>query len=229
MQALGPRGAGTHEEVPATDATGTLPVLPTRATILIVDDEPNNRFALAQVLAELEETVVEAASGEDALRFLLREECALILLDANMPGIDGYMTAELIRRRERSRHIPIIFVSAIDRDDEHIARAYAMGAVDYVFKPVNPVILRSKVAVLVDLYRKSAEVERKVALERFLQEENLRIRQEKLEAERQLRQVEERQAAIVRSLPIAVYSAAIGFGFVGPRFISDAIADLIGF
>ena len=105
----------------------------------------------------------------------------------------------------------------------------AMGAVDYVFKPVAPIVLRSKVAVLVDLYRKSAEVERKAALERFLQEENLRFRQEKLEAERQLRQVEERQAAIMRSLPIAVYSAAIGFGFVGPRFISDAIADLIGF
>lgn len=229
MQALGPRVAGTHEEVPALDATGTLPALPMRATILIVDDEPNNRFALAQVLAELEETVVEAASGEDALRFLLREECAVILLDAHMPGIDGYTTAELIRRRERSRHIPIIFVSAIDRDDEHIARAYAMGAVDYVFKPVDPVILRSKVAVLVDLYRKSAEVERKVALERFLQEENFRIRQEKLEAERQLRQVEERQAAIVRSLPIALYSASVDSGFAGPRFISDVIADSIGF
>ena len=69
-----------------------------------------------------------------------------------MPGLDGYTTAELIRRRERSRRIPIIFVSAIDKDDEHIARAYAMGAVDYVFKPVDPVILRSKIAVLVDLY-----------------------------------------------------------------------------
>jgi PAS domain S-box-containing protein len=202
---------------------------PQKATILVVDDEPNNRFALAQVLGELEETVVEAESGEDALRFLLREECAVILLDAHMPGLDGYMTAELIRRRERSRHIPIIFVSAVDRDDEHIARAYSMGAVDYVFKPVDPIILRSKVAVLIDLYRMGAEVERKAALERFLQEENLRFRQEKLEAERQLRQVEERQTAIMRSLPIALYSAAIGFGFVGPRFISDAIADLTGF
>jgi PAS domain S-box-containing protein len=206
-----------------------LPALPSRATILIVDDEANNRFALAQVLAELEETVVEAASGEDALRFLLREDCAVILLDAHMPGIDGYMTAELIRRRERSRHIPIIFVSAVDRDDEHIARAYAMGAVDYVFKPVDPVILRSKVAVMVDLYQKNVEVERKAALERFLQEENLRIRQEKLEAERQLRQVEERQTAIVRSLPIALYSCEGDAGFAGPRFISDVIAELIGF
>jgi PAS domain S-box-containing protein len=200
-----------------------------KATILIVDDEPDNRFALSHVLAELEQRIVEASSGEDALRFLLREECAVILLDANMPGLDGYATAELIRRRERSRRIPIIFVSAIDKDDEHIARAYAMGAVDYVFKPVDPVILRSKIAVLVDLYLKSEEVRRQAQLERVLQEENLRIRQEKLEAERQLRQIEERQTAIVRSLPIALYSARLKGSFSGPRFVSEGIAQAIGF
>jgi PAS domain S-box-containing protein len=200
-----------------------------KATILVVDDEPDNRFALSHVLAELEQRIVEAASGEDALRFLLREDCAVILLDANMPGLDGYQTAELIRRRERSRHIPIIFVSAIDKDDEHIARAYAMGAVDYVFKPVDPVILRSKIAVLVDLYLKNEEVRRQAQLERMLQEENLRIRQEKLEAERQLRQIEERQTAIVRSLPIALYSARLKGRFSGPRFVSEGMAEAIGF
>jgi PAS domain S-box-containing protein len=200
-----------------------------KATILVVDDEPDNRFALSHVLAELEQRIVEAASGEDALRFLLREECAVILLDANMPGLDGYATAELIRRRERSRRIPIIFVSAIDKDDEHIARAYAMGAVDYVFKPVDPVILRSKIAVLVDLYLKNEEVRRQAQLERMLQEENLRIRQEKLEAERQLRQIEERQTAIVRSLPIALYSARLKGRFSGPRFVSEGMAQAIGF
>jgi PAS domain S-box-containing protein len=200
-----------------------------KATILIVDDEPDNRFALSHVLAELEQRIVEAGSGADALRFLLRDECAVILLDANMPGLDGYATAELIRRRERSRHIPIIFVSAIDKDDEHIARAYAMGAVDYVFKPVDPVILRSKIAVLVDLYLKNEEVRRQAQLERMLQEENLRIRQEKLEAERQLRQIEERQTAIVRSLPIALYSARLKGRFSGPRFVSEGMAQAIGF
>jgi PAS domain S-box-containing protein len=200
-----------------------------KATILIVDDEPDNRFALSHVLTELEQRVVEAASGDDALRYLLREECAVILLDANMPGLDGYATAELIRRRERSRRIPIIFVSAIDKDDEHIARAYAMGAVDYVFKPVDPVILRSKIAVLVDLYLKNEEVRRQAQLERMLQEENLRIRQEKLEAERQLRQIEERQTAIVRSLPIALYSARLKGRFSGPRFVSEGMANAIGF
>jgi PleD family two-component response regulator len=115
-----------------------------KATILIVDDEPNNRFALSQVLADLEENIVEAVSGEDALRYLLREECAVILLDANMPGLDGYATAELIRRRDRSRHIPIIFVSAVDKDDRHVSRAYAIGAFDYVFKPVDPIMLRAR-------------------------------------------------------------------------------------
>jgi PAS domain S-box-containing protein len=200
-----------------------------QATILIVDDEPDNRFALSHVLAELEQRVVEAPSGEDALRYLLREDCAVILLDANMPGLDGYQTAELIRRRERSRHIPIIFVSAIDKDDEHIARAYAMGAVDYVFKPVDPVILRSKISVLVELYLKNEEVRRQAQLERMLQEENLRIRQEKLEAERQLRQIEERQTAIVRSLPIVLYSARLKGRFSGPRFVSEGMAHAIGF
>ena len=200
-----------------------------KATILVVDDEADNRFALSHVLAELEQRIVEAASGEDALRFLLREECAVILLDANMPGLNGYTTAELIRRRERSRHIPIIFVSAIDKDDEHIARAYAMGAVDYVFKPVDPVILRSKITVLVDLYLKNEKVRRQAQLERVLQEENLRIRQEKLEAERQLRQIEERQTAIVRSLPIVLYSARLKGRFSGPRFVSEGMARAIGF
>lgn len=201
----------------------------TRATILIVDDEPNNRYALAQVLAELDQQIVEAPCGEDALRFLLRNDCAVIVLDAIMPELDGYATAELIRRRERSRHIPIIFVSAIDKDDEHIARAYAMGAVDYVFKPVDPVILRSKIAVLVDLYLKTEEIRRQAQLERMLQEENLRIRQEKLEAERQLRQIEERQTTIVRSLPIALYSVRPNSRFCGPRFVSEGIAQAIGF
>jgi PAS domain S-box-containing protein len=217
----------TPDGLAAPDATPLPDIDPAKATILIVDDEYNNRYALSQVLAELEENVVLASSGQDALRFLLRADCAVILLDANMPLMDGYSTADLIRRRERSRHIPIIFVSAIDKDDEHIARAYAMGAVDYVFKPVDPVILRSKVSVLVELYKKNVEVRRKAELERVLQEENLKERQEKLDALQRLRHIEERQTAIVRSLPIALYSA--NAHFAGPRFVGDSIAHQIGF
>lgn len=204
-------------------------VRPAQPTILIVDDEAKNRYALVQVLAELDANVVEVASGEDALRFLLREDCAVILLDANMPGLDGYTTAELIRHRDRSRHIPIIFVSAIDKTDQHVRHAYALGAVDYVFKPVDPVILRSKVSVLVDLFKKSAEAQRVAQIERLLLEENFRIRQEKLEAERQLRQSEVQQALILRSLPIAVYSSDLHAGLAGPRFIGEDIAKLLGY
>ena len=126
--------------------------IPLKATILIVDDEPNNRFALAQVLAELEETVVEAESGEDALRFLLREECALILLDAHMPGMDGFETAGHVKQRERTRHIPILFLTAVDYDPHLAFRGYQAGAVDYITKPFDPWVLRSKVAVFVDLW-----------------------------------------------------------------------------
>lgn len=200
-----------------------------KATVLVVDDQADNRYALSQVLAELEENIVEVASGEDALRFLLRDECAVILLDASMPGLNGYVTAEFIRKRERSRHIPIIFVSAIDKDDKHVRHAYALGAVDYVFKPVDPVILRSKVSVLVQLYKKTAEARRVAQLERVLLEENFRIRQEKLEAERALRQSEVRQTVILRSLPIALYSTDVTGNFAGPRFISDGMAQEVGF
>ena len=209
---------------PAGDELCPLP-----ATILVVDDEEKNRYALREVLADLEQDVVEVACGEDALRFLLRNDCAVILLDASMPGMNGYATAELIRHRERSRHIPIIFVSAIDRDDVHVRHAYALGAVDYVFKPVDPVILRSKVAVLVELYRRGAEAQRAAQLERVLLEENFRIRQEKLEAERQLRESEAKQALILRSLPVAIYSSRPGNDFSGPRFIGDGIASVVGF
>jgi len=202
---------------------------PLPATILVVDDEKKNRYALREVLADLEQDVVEVASGEDALRFLLGNDCAVILLDASMPGMNGYATAELIRHRERSRHIPIIFVSAIDRDDVHVRHAYALGAVDYVFKPVDPVILRSKVAVLVELYRKGAEAQRAAQLERVLLEENFRIRREKLEAERQLRESEAKQALMLRSLPVAIYSSRPGDDFSGPRFIGDGIASVVGF
>jgi CheY-like chemotaxis protein len=202
---------------------------PLKARILVVDDEPYNRYAFSKVLEDLDEEVVLASSGEEALRYLLHNDCAVILLDVTMPELDGYETATLIRKRERSRQIPIIFISAIRRNDEHIAKAYTLGAVDYVFKPVDPVILRSKISVFVDLYKKSEEIRRQGELERLLLEENLAVRAQKLEAERALRRAEERQALIVRSLPIAVYSSEVGRAFVGPRFVSEHVADGVGY
>ena len=102
-----------------------------------------------------------ARSGEEALRHLLKGEFAVILLDVYMPGMDGYETAQIIRSREQTKGIPIVFLSAVNKEAEHLLRGYSMGAVDYVFKPVDPIVLRSKVAVFVDLFAKTKEIERK--------------------------------------------------------------------
>jgi CheY-like chemotaxis protein len=125
-----------------TARAGTAEAAPIKASILIVDDKPNNLFALAQMLDDLNENIVQATSGADALRCLLRQDFAIVLVDVQMPDMDGYELATLIRQRERSRHMPIIFITAFGRDDQDISRGYALGAVDYVFKPIDPVITR---------------------------------------------------------------------------------------
>jgi two-component system, sensor histidine kinase and response regulator len=129
-------------------------------TILLVDDDPTKRFALKTVLAPLGEAVVEASSGADALRQLLRQEFAVILLDVRMPIMDGFDTATLIRQRPRSAVTPIIFVTALDKAETDMERGYELGAVDFVFAPVVPAILRAKVGVFVDLYRAQQELRR---------------------------------------------------------------------
>jgi two-component system, sensor histidine kinase and response regulator len=136
----------------------------TRATakvnILLVDDDPTKRFALKAILAPLDENVVEASSGPDALRQLLRNEFAVVLLDVRMPVMDGFETAQLIRQRPRSELTPIIFVTALDQAETDMGRGYDLGAVDFVFAPVVPAILRAKVAVFVDLYQAQQELRR---------------------------------------------------------------------
>jgi signal transduction histidine kinase len=129
-------------------------------SILIVDDDSTKRFALKTILAPLGENVVEAASGADALRQLLRQEFAVILLDVRMPGMDGFETAQLVRQRPRSELTPIIFVTALDQAETDMGRGYDLGAVDFVFAPVVPAILRAKVAVFVELYRAQQELRR---------------------------------------------------------------------
>jgi PAS domain S-box-containing protein len=125
------------------------------AKILLVDDQPKNLLALSAMLEPLGQEVVQASSGKEALRHLLREEFALVLLDVQMPVLDGYEVAELIRSREKSRAVPIIFLTAIHRDQRLVARAYTVGAVDYILKPIEPEILRSKVAVFIELHQKN--------------------------------------------------------------------------
>jgi signal transduction histidine kinase len=139
--------------------------------LLIVDDDSTKRFALKTVLAPLGENVIEASSGADALRQLLRQEFAVVLLDVRMPVMDGFETAQLIRQRPRSELTPIIFVTALDQAETDMGRGYDLGAVDFVFAPVVPAILRAKVAVFVELYKAQQELRRyRTRLETLVEE-----------------------------------------------------------
>ena len=200
---------------------------PARARILAVDDDERNLLAISEVLASTGD-VICAQSGEEALRFLLKEDFAIILLDVLMPGIDGYETAALIRQREQSRRTPIIFLTAINKEQAHMLRGYDVGAVDYVFKPFDPIMLRSKVAVFVDLHEKTAEIKRKAATEKRLLAQALQAQKDKLEAEQTLRNVEERQDAILSSLPVCFHARAAEPPFAA-RFVTDGVERLTGF
>jgi CheY-like chemotaxis protein len=123
-----------------------------RARILLVDDRPENLLALEAILSSLNQTLVRASSGEEALRALLKEEFALILLDVQMPGMDGFETAAQIKARSRTKDIPIIFLTAVDTGEQSAYRGYAAGGADYITKPFDPWVLRAKVQVFVDLW-----------------------------------------------------------------------------
>src|SRR5438045_1310500 len=199
-----------------------------RAGVLLVDDDERNLLAVATVLEDLGEVVL-ARSGEEALRHLLKGEFAVILLDVYMPGMDGYETAQIIRNREQTKGIPIVFLSAVNKETEHQLRGYSMGAVDYVFKPVDPVILRSKVAVFVELFEKSKEVERKARREQALLDANLRANAERLRAEQELRRAEQRQAVIIQSLPMLLYLEPYEAVQRAPTYVSGDLAAICGF
>ena len=133
-----------------------------KAKILVVDDVPDKLLAVQAVLESLGQTVVSVHSGPEALRHLLVDDFAVILLDVNMPGMDGFETAGFIRRHPRSEHTPIIFLTAFP-DDTFAARGYSLGAVDYILTPFVPDVLRTKVSVFVDLYRMRQQVTRQAA------------------------------------------------------------------
>jgi CheY-like chemotaxis protein len=126
-----------------------------RSKILLVDDRPDNLMALEAILASLDQDLVSASSGEEALKRLLVDDFAVILLDVQMPGMDGFETAHRIKQRGRTRDTPIIFLTAIDREPHHAFRGYALGAVDYIAKPFDPWLLRAKVSVFVELFEKN--------------------------------------------------------------------------
>src|SRR5919112_1858628 len=159
-----------------------------RVKILMVDDKPENIVALEAVLDDLGEELIKANSGKEALRSCLEHDFAVILLDVKMPDMDGFETAAMIRERERSRNTPIIFLTAL-KSEEHLFRGYYMGAVDYLYKPIVPEVLRSKVTVFVDLTKKNALLRNHAAI---LEQKNRELEQqiqERLRAEEDVRQL----------------------------------------
>jgi PAS domain S-box-containing protein len=163
--------------------------------LLLVDDVEENLLALEAILEPLGQRLVKAHSGDEALRAILDREFACILLDVQMPGLDGFETAELIKQRQKSRHIPIIFLTAISKEERHVFRGYSAGAVDYIFKPFDPEMLRSKVGVFVDLHLKTEELRRQSEL----------LREQELAEERRVS--EERYRQVADAMPQIVWTS----------------------
>jgi PAS domain S-box-containing protein len=222
------RNLNRTSAVPLTEIVPDPEGVADRPRVLVVDDDERNLLAIRTVLEDIGEVVI-ARSGEEALRHLLNGEFAVILLDVYMPVLDGYETARLIRSREQSKGIPIVFLSAVNKETEHLIRGYSMGAVDYVFKPVEAIVLRSKVAVFVELFAKSKEIERKARQEQALLDATLRANAERLKAEQDLRRAEQRQAAIIQSLPIVLYLEPLGCDPRCPRFVSGDLQAMTGY
>ncbi|MGH3132018.1 MAG: PAS domain S-box protein, partial [Gaiellaceae bacterium] len=181
-----------------------------QASILLVDDRPHNLVALEAILEPLGHELVKAGSGERALRELLLRDFAVILLDVQMPGLDGFATADLIKGRERTKHVPIIFLTAISKENAHVDRGYSAGAVDYLFKPFDPTVLRSKVSVFIDLWEKKEQ----------LREQEARLREQEIAA--LTRESEERYRTLTEALPQLVWRARADgyFEYLNERWIA---------
>lgn len=154
------------------------------ASLLLVDDRPENLLALESALEVLGQNLVKVSNGRSALRAALNQDFAVVLLDVRLPDVDGFETATLLRERPRSRHTPIIFLTAVDKEDTQVSKGYELGAVDYIFKPLDPDILRAKVSVFIELDQKKRQIER---LNRSLEE---RVRQRTTELESANRDLE---------------------------------------
>ncbi|MEH2044341.1 hybrid sensor histidine kinase/response regulator [Nostoc sp.] len=162
-----------------------------KVNILLVDDKLENLLALEAILEKLGENLVKATSGEEALRCLLHQDFAVILLDVQMPGMDGFETATLIRNRGRSRHTPIIFLTAFSTSDQMLFKGYALGAVDYLLKPLDPNILTSKVTVFVELFKKTEAIKQQTA--------------QLVAVNTELRQSEERFRSLSTCSPVGIF------------------------
>jgi len=194
--------------------------------ILAVDDRPANLLALDAMLEDLDVRIVHASSGEDALAAAARADFALILMDLVLPGIDGLETARMLRQREASRHVPIIFLTAYDRVEQQVEKAYELGAVDFLFKPIVAPILISKIAVFVELHRKTIAVQRQQELLREAQE---RAHEQDL-TEQRARWVAEqlrREVILQRNIAAARQQQAVTLRCIGDAVIATDAARRI--
>jgi PAS domain S-box-containing protein len=192
------------------------PAAEPRGRVLMVDDRPENLMALEAIMEPLGHELVRASSGEEALRQVLLQDFAVILLDVQMPGMNGFETAQLIKSRERNRLTPIIFLTAISKDEAFVYTGYSVGAVDYMSKPFNPDVLRSKVAVFVDLYLKTRQLREQ---EQLLRESELRALE--LQHRSELSASEARLAEIVGS----ALEAIVTFGEDGRITLFNSAAE----
>jgi PAS domain S-box-containing protein len=214
-------GPGGRERRPATQ--------PARVKILAVDDRAENLLAIESVLGTAEYEIVKARSGADALRFLLRDECALILMDVQMPHMDGIETAKLVRANERTRAIPIVFVTAMSDEERYVARGYDAGAIDYLLKPIDPDMLRAKVAAFAELHRAKQEIVRQAALlaEQEKRERQRALAQLELRNLRRERAAQERYRRLVEGITHAIVWT-IDPGTLACTFVSPAAEKLTG-
>ena len=180
-------------------------------SILVVDDHPENLLALESVLETQGQKIVKAQSGREALRYLLKQDFALILLDVEMPDLNGFDVAEMVRCRKRSRDVPIIFLTAVNKSDSHVFRGYSVGAIDYIFKPFAPEVLRCKVSAFVDLYRKTEESKQQAEL---LGRKN-----------RELDQINQKMTLLYQELEARNHQLQMETAFTGT--ILDTVASLV--
>jgi PAS domain S-box-containing protein len=202
--------------------------LASQVEILLVDDRPENLLALEAILEPLGHTLIRAQSGEAALRALLAHDFAVILLDVQMPGMNGFEVARIAKSREKTRHIPIIFLTAISKEDEYVFTGYSVGAVDYLFKPFQPEILRSKVAALVDLHLKQLKIADQEQQLRVAERQDMELRHM-----RELLQSEARFRDIVGSAMDAIVSidekgTVTLFNSTAERVFATPAAEVVG-
>jgi signal transduction histidine kinase/DNA-binding response OmpR family regulator len=198
---------------------------PQKINILLVDDNPSNLLSLEAILKAPERNLVRAASGDEALRYLLDCDVAVILLDVYMPGISGLETAALIRGREKSRDIPIIFLTADSTGSTLLSKGYSLGAVDYIVKPVEPDILKSKVAVFVELFKKTEEIKRQAAL---LHEKNIELENANLQRLSLLIELGQQLAAERDPLQLLEKFCHAARKIVGARYAAVGMLDADG-